>query len=145
MPPGTVITWFRFSPGVVSTTYAVMTLVTEPIGRSVTDDLDQRSAPVAAFASSARRDRTPTGAAAAFAPPVAAPGAAAAGGGAPPPRHDQARDHRTRGQPAGDPHAHTSRAPERRQAHSLSAAWLWLRVASEFSSERKRAPPGPRA
>src|ERR1700748_722833 len=81
MPLGTVITWFRFSPGVVSTTYAVMTLVTEPIGRSVTDDLDQRSAPVAAFASSARRDRTPAGAAAAFAFAVAA---LAAGGATPP-------------------------------------------------------------
>jgi hypothetical protein len=55
-----------------------MTLVTEPIGRSVTDDLDQRSAPVAAFASSARRERTPAGAAAAFAFPVAAMAAGAA-------------------------------------------------------------------
>src|ERR1700722_7220262 len=55
-----------------------MTLVTEPIGRSVTDDLDPRSAPDAAFASSARRDRTPTGAAAAFASPVAALAAGAA-------------------------------------------------------------------
>ena len=53
MPPGTVITRFRLSPGVVSTTYAVITLVTEPIGRSITEDRDQRSAPVAAFASSA--------------------------------------------------------------------------------------------
>src|SRR5487761_934857 len=77
MPLGTVITRFRLSPGVVSTTYAVITLVTEPIGRSSTDDLDQRSAPVAAFASSARCDRTPTGAEA-FASPVAALAAGAA-------------------------------------------------------------------
>jgi hypothetical protein len=61
---------------VVSTTYAVITLATEPIGRSAADDLDQRSAPVAAFASSAHADRTPTGPGAAAA--VAADGAAAA-------------------------------------------------------------------
>src|ERR1700761_5918951 len=61
MPPGTVITRFRLRPGVVSTTYAVITLVIEPIGRSSTDDRDQRSAPFAAFANSAHRDRTPAG------------------------------------------------------------------------------------
>ena len=59
MPPGTVTTRLRLRPGVVSTTYAVITLVIEPIGRSSTEDLDHRSAPVAAFASSAKRDRTP--------------------------------------------------------------------------------------
>jgi hypothetical protein len=48
-----VITRFRLSPRVVSTTYAVITLVTEPIGRLITDERDQRLAPVAAFASSA--------------------------------------------------------------------------------------------
>ena len=81
MPLGTVITRFRLSPGAVSTTYAVITLVMEPIGRSTTDDLDQRSAPVAAFASSARRDRTPTGADPALASPVAYPGGRPSGRG----------------------------------------------------------------
>src|SRR6185437_1349535 len=67
MPLGTVITRFRLSPGVVSTTYAVITLVTEPIGRLITDERDQRLAPVAAFASSAKCDRMPTGTEAGFA------------------------------------------------------------------------------
>src|ERR1700692_2237394 len=110
MPLGTVITRLRFSPGVVSTTYAVITLVTEPIGRSSTDDLDQRSAPVAAFASSAKRDRTPAGAAGARAlRPRAArrpaggrggapsfPGARPGGRGAHAARYDKPCDHRTR-------------------------------------------------
>src|ERR1700688_2691823 len=59
MPLGTVITRFR-SPASI-TTYAVITLVIDPIGRSVTDDLDHRSRPVASFASSAHRARTPAG------------------------------------------------------------------------------------
>src|SRR5450756_96979 len=59
MPLGTVITRFRWPASI--TTYAVITLVTDPIGRSVTDALDQRSAPVAWFASSAHRERTPGG------------------------------------------------------------------------------------
>jgi hypothetical protein len=62
MPLGTVITRFRLSPRVVSTTYAVITLVMEPMGRSSTDDLDQRFAPAAALASSVQCDRTPAGA-----------------------------------------------------------------------------------
>src|SRR5579863_1163567 len=65
MPSGTVITRLR-SPASM-TTYAVMTLVTLPIGRSLTDERLHRSAPVAAFASSAHGARTPAGAAAAFA------------------------------------------------------------------------------
>src|SRR5580704_8576908 len=77
MPPGTVTTRFRLRPGVVSTTYAVITLVIDPIGRSSTEDLDHRSAPVAAFASSAKRDRTPAGAAGALAAAVAARAAGA--------------------------------------------------------------------
>src|SRR5580704_14095171 len=87
MPLGTVITRFRLSPGVVSTTYAVITLVTEPIGRSSTDDRDHRSAPVAAFASSAQRDRTPAGAEAGLAAvtaPACVVAARAAGAAAPP-------------------------------------------------------------
>src|ERR1700761_8401960 len=65
MPSGTVITRLR-SPASM-TTYAVITLVTLPIGRSVTDERLHRSAPVAAFATSAHGARTPAGAAAAFA------------------------------------------------------------------------------
>ena len=61
MPSGTVITRLR-SPASM-TTYAVITLVTLPIGRSLTDDRLHRSAPVAAFASSAHGARTPAGAA----------------------------------------------------------------------------------
>src|ERR1700722_7356000 len=108
MPPGTVITRFRLSPGVVSTTYAVMTLVTEPIGRFTTDDRDHRSAPVAALASSAQRDTTPDG---------AAGGGPRGGRGGPPPRYDQPRDHRTRGYPTGDPHLATSSTCERTHTH----------------------------
>src|SRR5690242_4610096 len=78
MPFGTVITRFRLTPGVVSTTYAVITFVIEPIGRSSVDDLDQRFAPVAAFASSAHRDWTPAGAAAFCGARAAAPAASAA-------------------------------------------------------------------
>src|ERR1700733_9046647 len=87
MPSGTVIARLRLSPRVVSTTYAVITLVMEPIGRSTTDDRDHRSAPVAAFASSAKRDRTPDGAEAAFAAgaaPVPVTAARAAGAAAAP-------------------------------------------------------------
>src|ERR1700745_3743554 len=80
MPPGTVITRFRLRPGVVSTTYAVIALVIEPIGRSSTDDRDQRSAPFAAFASSAHRDRTPAG------PAPVGTAAPAVGGTTPAPR-----------------------------------------------------------
>src|SRR5580700_4657923 len=65
MPSGTVIT--RLRPPASMTTYAVITLVTLPIGRSLTDDRLHRSAPVAAFASSAHGARTPAGVAAAFA------------------------------------------------------------------------------
>src|SRR5271165_2013271 len=65
MPSGTVITRLR-SPASM-TTYAVMTLVTLPIGRSLTDERLHRSAPVAAFATSAHGACTPAGAAAAFA------------------------------------------------------------------------------
>src|ERR1700729_4173958 len=65
MPSGTVITRLR-SPASM-TAYAVITLVTLPIGRSLTDERLHRSAPVAAFASSAHGARTPAGAAAAFA------------------------------------------------------------------------------
>src|SRR5690348_6982767 len=84
MPFGTVITRFRLTPGVVSTTYAVITFVIEPIGRSSVDDLDQRFAPVAAFASSAHRDFTPAGAAACSGT-AAVPAAARAAGAAAPP------------------------------------------------------------
>src|SRR5262249_35660779 len=62
MPLGTVITRLRLSPGTASTTDAVITLVMEPIGRSVSGDRDHRLAPVTAFASSAWRDRTAAGA-----------------------------------------------------------------------------------
>src|ERR1700685_678648 len=62
MPPGTVISWFRWPASI--TTYAVITLVIDPIGRSVTDDWDQRSLPVASSASSANGACTPTGPAA---------------------------------------------------------------------------------
>src|SRR5690349_12634388 len=65
MPSGTVIT--RLRPPASMTTYAVITLVTLPIGRSLTDERLHRSAPVAAFATSAHGARTPAGAAAAFA------------------------------------------------------------------------------
>src|SRR5580692_192840 len=59
MPLGTVITRLR-SPASI-TTYAVITLVIEPIGCSLTDDRDQRSAPVVWFATSANGARTPAG------------------------------------------------------------------------------------
>src|ERR1700722_1431066 len=78
MPLGTVITRFR-SPASI-TTYAVITLVIEPIGCSLTDDRDQRSAPVISFSSSANGARTPVGvllvASAACAPSEAAAGVA---------------------------------------------------------------------
>ena len=60
-----MISWFRWPASI--TTYAVITLVIDPIGRSVTDDWDQRSLPVASFASSAHGARTPTGPGAALA------------------------------------------------------------------------------
>src|SRR5579862_4118420 len=76
MPSGTVITRLR-SPASM-TMYAVITLVTLPIGRSVTDERLHRSAPVAAFATSAHGARTPAGAVAVFAVAAAfAAGAAA--------------------------------------------------------------------
>src|SRR5580692_120419 len=59
IPLGTVITRFR-SPASI-TTYAVITLAIEPIGCSLTDDRDQRSAPVVSSASSANGARTPAG------------------------------------------------------------------------------------
>src|SRR5580704_2013278 len=68
MPSGTVITRLRLPASM--TTYAVITLVTLPIGRSLTDARLHRSAPVAAFASSAHGARTPAGAAAAAFTPV---------------------------------------------------------------------------
>src|SRR5580700_1992405 len=62
MPRGTVISWFRWPASI--TTYAVITLVIDPIGRSVTDDRDQRFWPVASSASSAQGARTRPGPAA---------------------------------------------------------------------------------
>src|SRR5271167_928598 len=70
MPLGTVIIWFRWPDSI--TTYAVITLAIDPIGRSVTEDLDQRSLPVASFASSAQGARTPAGWALVELPAVAA-------------------------------------------------------------------------
>ena len=125
---GTVITRFRLSPGVVSTTYAVITLVTDPIGRLVTDERDHRSLPVAATAISAHRDRTaasgPVVTAGPAAPGLAAPGCGndsdgrvagsgrrggPGGGRGHARRYDQSRGHGTRGQPASDPHRATSK------------------------------------
>src|ERR1700735_3772302 len=75
MPLGTVITRFRLPAWI--TTYAVITLVIEPIGCSLTDDRDQRSAPLLSSASSATGARTPAGVLLAAAPPCASSEAAA--------------------------------------------------------------------
>src|SRR6516162_2531182 len=59
IPLGTVITRFRWPASI--TTYAVITLVTLPIGRFVAGDRVHRTAPVVAFASSAHGAATAAG------------------------------------------------------------------------------------
>src|SRR5215472_5118233 len=59
IPLGTVITRFRWPASI--TTYAVITLVTLPIGRFVAGNRVHRTAPVVAFASSAHGAATPAG------------------------------------------------------------------------------------
>src|SRR6516164_8447930 len=71
IPLGTVITRFRWPASI--TTYAVITLVTLPIGRFVDGDRVHWTAPVVAFASSAHGAATPAGPFAACCACAAAP------------------------------------------------------------------------
>src|SRR5262249_9653088 len=131
---------------VVSTTYAVITLVMDPIGRLVTDERDHRSLPVAATAISAHRARTaasgPAGTAGVTEPvlTVAVTVAARAGAAAPAVTISPAATAPTASRPAiriGLPPSTSERIP----THSVSAGHPRSPVAIEFSSERVRPSP----
>src|SRR5580693_4785864 len=144
MPSGTVITRLR-SPASM-TTYAVITLVTLPIGRSLTDERLHRSAPVAAFASSAHGARTPAGAAAvtAFAAvTVFAVGTALAAGAA---AVSPAASRPVTAAPLSSPAGTRIGSPTRftdEDIRILSAARRIRNLLRDFSSERSRGWSGP--